>query len=135
MTREDRFTAVYAAARRQVLGYALRRVADPADAADVVAEVFLVAWRRLDDLPQDDDALPWLIGVARRVLANHHRGQRHRLALADRLREQLHVAAVAGTGAADNEVEAALARLGDLDREMIRLYARGSTSCRATTSA
>ena len=66
---EERFTALFEATRLPLLAYAVRRVADPADAADVVAETYLVAWRRLDDVPAGADARPWLFGVARRVLA------------------------------------------------------------------
>ena len=62
---EERFTALFEATRIPVLAYAIRRVADPADAADVVAEAYLVAWRRLDDVPEGAEASPWLFGVAR----------------------------------------------------------------------
>lgn len=71
---EDRFRRVYLEHFEPLLAYALRRVAHPEDAADVVAETFLVAWRRRHDIPADDEARLWLYGVARRVLANHHRG-------------------------------------------------------------
>ena len=54
--------------------------------ADVLAETFLAAWRRLDQVPPAGEDRLWLYGTARRVLANHHRGQRRRLALADRLK-------------------------------------------------
>jgi len=65
-----------------VRAYVLRRA--PASAADdIVAETFVVAWRRLDSL--SDDPLPWLLGVARRNLANHHRSERRRGALVTRL--------------------------------------------------
>ncbi|WHP17872.1 RNA polymerase sigma factor [Cellulomonas sp. ES6] len=89
MTPDERFAALFERTHRPLLAYALRRVSDPADAADVVAETFLVAWRRLDDVPAGEAARPWLFGVARRVLANHYRGERRRDALADRLRDQL----------------------------------------------
>jgi RNA polymerase sigma-70 factor, ECF subfamily len=59
-----------------------RRI-DPAVADDVVAEVFLVAWRRCDEAPAD--TLPWLLGIARGVLANQRRGQARRFALYERL--------------------------------------------------
>lgn len=58
-----------------VLGYAMRRTSDPEDAADVAAEVFAVAWRRIADVPRGAE-LPWLFAAARRVVANHHRGRR-----------------------------------------------------------
>ena len=59
-TPEERFVALFDATHRALLSYAVRRVADPADAADVVAETFLVAWRRLDEVPSGDRARPWL---------------------------------------------------------------------------
>jgi hypothetical protein len=65
-----RFRRLFADHQRAVLGYALRRAQTPTDALDVVAETFLVAWRRIDVVPGRDDARPWLLSVARRVLAN-----------------------------------------------------------------
>jgi RNA polymerase sigma-70 factor, ECF subfamily len=56
-----------------------------------MAETFLTSWRRLEEVPPGPEARLWLYGVARRVLANHHRGQRRRSALADRLRGELAV--------------------------------------------
>jgi RNA polymerase sigma-70 factor (ECF subfamily) len=89
--RRHRFEELYAAHRVPLLGYALRRTTNTDDAADVLAETFLTAWRRLDDVPAGDQARLWLYGAARRVLANHRRGERRRLALADRLRAELAV--------------------------------------------
>lgn len=66
--REDQFREVYDRHYAAVVGYALRRADSRDDAADVVAETFLIAWRRLDDLPGGDDALLWLYATARRVL-------------------------------------------------------------------
>jgi len=64
---------MYAAHRVPLLGYALRRTDNTDDAADVLAETFLAAWRRLDEVPRGDEARLWLYGTARRVLANHRR--------------------------------------------------------------
>jgi RNA polymerase sigma factor (sigma-70 family) len=89
--RQHRFEAVYAAHHGPILGYLLRRTDSPDDAADVMAETFLTAWRRLDEVPGDPEARLWLYGVARWVLANHHHGERRRSALADRLRADLAV--------------------------------------------
>jgi RNA polymerase sigma factor (sigma-70 family) len=61
----------------------LHRRIDPTVADDVVAEVFLAAWRRYDEVPSDP--LPWLLGIARGVLANQRRGQARRWALNERL--------------------------------------------------
>jgi RNA polymerase sigma factor (sigma-70 family) len=120
--RADRFTALFEATHRPLLAYAVRRVADPSDAADVVAEAFLVAWRRIDDVPRGDDARPWMFGVARRVLANVRRGTRRRLALAERLRAEVDEA-VPPPSAELSDVERALARLGRDDQELLRLVA------------
>ena len=87
--RQRLFEAIYAAHHGPILGYVLRRTSNPDDAADVIAETFMTAWRRLEDMPGDPQARLWLYGVARRVLANHHRGQRRAAALATRLRADL----------------------------------------------
>ena len=121
---EVRFRTLFVATSRPLLSYALRRVDDPADAADVVAETFVVAWRRIDDVPTGDGARPWSFGVARRVLGNHRRGELRRSHLADRLRERLGDLVVADiSGAADNTqvVRLAMANLDDDDREILRL--------------
>ncbi len=66
----------------RVLGYALRRT-DPEEARDVVAETFTVAWRRLEDVPPGDDALPWLLATACKQLANRRRATDTRTRLGD----------------------------------------------------
>ena len=119
---EERFAALFDATHRALLSYAVRRVADPADAADVVAETFLVAWRRLDEVPSGDQARPWLFGVARRVLANLYRGERRRHALTDRLRETLTEIAPPDRPE-PSDVQIALEKLGEDDRELLRLVA------------
>jgi len=121
---EDRFRHVYAGNFAPLLAYALRRVEQHADAADIVAETFLVAWRRCHELPADDEARLWLYGVARRVLANHRRGGLRRERLGERLRQRITAAVAADPGDEVTErlaVQAALARLGELDREVLTL--------------
>jgi DNA-directed RNA polymerase specialized sigma24 family protein len=63
--REARFDECFRQHYAHVLAYALRRLPDRSAAEDVAAETFLVAWRRLDDIP--GDPLPWLLGIARHV--------------------------------------------------------------------
>lgn len=75
---ENEFEQLYSQHWREVLGYALRRTGSPSDAADVASEVFLVVWRRRDEVPGRNDFRPWLFGVARNVLLNHRRGERRR---------------------------------------------------------
>jgi RNA polymerase sigma-70 factor, ECF subfamily len=70
-SRARQFEAIFHACYPRVLGYAIRRTDDRAAAEDAVSETFLVAWRRLEDVPED--ALPWLLGTARKVLANQRR--------------------------------------------------------------
>ncbi|SNT60766.1 RNA polymerase, sigma subunit, ECF family [Streptosporangium subroseum] len=78
--RPARFETVYREAYGLITAYAARRCDSPQDAADVVAETFVVAWRRIDELPPGEEATPWLYGVARKVLANHRRGEVRRQA-------------------------------------------------------
>ncbi|HCO02476.1 MAG TPA: RNA polymerase subunit sigma-24 [Actinobacteria bacterium] len=80
--RTIRFERLFAEHAGRVYAYAFRRVPSE-DAHEVVAETFLTAWRRLDDVPAD--ALPWLLATARRTLANRWRGDRRRVALVERL--------------------------------------------------
>lgn len=124
-SRRQRFEALFTAHSSTVLAYALRRVDVADDAADVIAETFVVAWRRIDDVPADDEARLWLYGVARRVLANHTRGDRRRHVLAARLRDHLAVQARGHRPGEDEPeadlVRAALARLDPADRELIEL--------------
>lgn len=109
---------MFAARYGAVLAYAVRRT-ERHVAQDVVAETFLIAWRRLDEVPELE--LPWLYGVARRVLANELRSARRRRALAERSSMLLH--AQLETAAGDSNVIAALARLGARDRELLLLTA------------
>ncbi|MDG4802549.1 sigma-70 family RNA polymerase sigma factor [Micromonospora sp. WMMD980] len=71
---EGWFTGLYAAEYANVVRYGLRRLADSDASAELAQEVFVVAWRRRDEVP--DRSLPWLYGVARRILANHWRSRR-----------------------------------------------------------
>jgi len=111
--------ALFRSHAADVLAYALRRT-DAASAEDVVSEVFLVAGRRLDTIPEQH-ALLWLYGVARRVLANQRRGERRRVALTSALgRLQRDSVDEPGRGAGLLE---ALAALRPADREALMLVA------------
>ncbi|WP_433175784.1 RNA polymerase sigma factor [Actinoallomurus sp. CA-150999] len=120
---EQRFEAVYMAHYAAVLSYVRRRTDSPDDAADAIAETFATAWRRVADIPDGDEARLWLYGVARRVLANHRRGESRRTALATRLRAELSAWAedVPATGRDVGAVREAFRRLGDDDRELLSL--------------
>ena len=121
--RRAHFAAAYTTHVRAVLGYALRRVEVREDAADVAAETFAVAWRRWDDVPPDD-VRPWLLGVARRVLANQQRSHRRRERLGARLRDVLGAAVIPDPAEAVGDrdrLRRALSRLSDADRELLTL--------------
>ncbi len=77
---------LWRAHHREVLAYCRRRIA-PEEASEVAAEVFAVAWRRLDSVPAEPRA--WLLGVARRLLANRRRAATRRARLLDRIRGEV----------------------------------------------
>lgn len=114
--RPQRFEALAAEVWEPLQRYLRRRCA-PDDVDDVLAEVLLVLWRRLDDVPAD--ALPWAYGVARRVLANTRRSNERRLSLVSRLKRER----PAEPAVPDDLVGAALRRLREGDREVLRLWA------------
>jgi RNA polymerase sigma-70 factor (ECF subfamily) len=102
-----------------VLAYARRRT-DRVSADDVTSEVFVIAWRRLDEIPED--ALAWLLGCARKVLANQRRSERRRDALRDRLDQQPRPGWRGGNDTS-GAVFDALGQLSDRDRELLLLVA------------
>lgn len=134
--RRLRFELLYAKHGPAVKAYVLRR-ADSSLADEVLAEVFAVCWRRFEEIPPEP--LPWLLGVARRVLSTQRRGERRRNALRDRLIET--AAGASGDAAtdspgmtpdigeealanvADSTLAGALARLSEADRELLLLIA------------
>jgi RNA polymerase sigma-70 factor (ECF subfamily) len=85
-----------------------------------VAEVFLAAWRRLDEVPAGDAARAWLYAAARRVLANQRRSTRRRAALAERLAPEA-AREESPRESEESLVREALRRLGPLDREVLLL--------------
>jgi RNA polymerase sigma factor (sigma-70 family) len=122
------FAELYGRYYRSVRNFCRRRVAgDLVD--DAVAETFLTAWRRLDDIPAGAGALVWLYGVAYRVIGHQRRSVTRRRRLEDRLRSVVRrAAAPAADEAVVDAVEHRLvvdaaARLGDTDVEVLRLMA------------
>lgn len=112
----ERFRSLFRVAHPDVLRFVLRRTA-PDHAEDVVAETFLVAWRRVAKLPVEvDDARAWLFGIARNQLLNTHRGSRRRDALAVRLAD----AAAVGGGETPDAAACVAGRL-DVTRAWHRL--------------
>jgi RNA polymerase sigma factor (sigma-70 family) len=124
MDRAERFSELYRRQYDAILGYAWRRT-DPETARDVVAETFLVAWRRLDAVPPEvGKERAWLYGVARRVLANAERSQRRAERVTGKLGQQRRDDYAPDTAAAVTErarLVQALASLTASDREALRL--------------
>jgi RNA polymerase sigma-70 factor (ECF subfamily) len=83
--RAESFTSLYDAVYADALRFVQRR-SQPDHAEDVVAEAFMVVWRRLEELPRTrDDARAWTFGIVRNVLLNRHRAERRQRALGVRL--------------------------------------------------
>ncbi|MFG2006994.1 RNA polymerase sigma factor [Spirillospora sp. NPDC048911] len=120
--RRERFEQLYQAHHDEVLRYAARR-AGPEHAADVAAETFTIAWRRLDDMPEGAE-LPWLYVVARNLTANLGRRAARRGETAESFDSPLaHPVEPEHSDAVDRREAAltALRRLSEADRTMIRL--------------
>jgi RNA polymerase sigma factor (sigma-70 family) len=123
--RRRRFEVAYKTYAGRVLAFALRRVPSD-DAGEVVAETFLVAWRRFEDVPSEP--LPWLLVVARNIILNQQRSGRRRRALSSRLEADLANQVMVSSDPADEvgtrqAVIAALRRLPPLEREALILSA------------
>ena len=122
MSRLARFDALFSAHQRHVLAYAMRRTQAWADAEDVAAETFTIAWRKFDAIPEAEP-LPWLYAVARRVLANHRRGLGRRERLANLLRVEDVATPMRAGEDRDGPAFAALSSLPPADQEILRLVA------------
>jgi RNA polymerase sigma-70 factor, ECF subfamily len=119
----DRFEVIFSRYGPNILGYLLRRVEVSEDAADLMAEVFAIAWRRIDSVPAGEEARLWLYGIARKVLANHRRGSLRRDRLAERLRAELALRRRHHEPETSQTVRDALAGLRPADRELLTLTA------------
>jgi RNA polymerase sigma-70 factor (ECF subfamily) len=117
---EERFRSLFARHYPHVYGYAARRLGR-ADAGDVAAEVFTVAWKRLSKVPEGDGELPWLYGVSRNVVANAQRSRRRRERLDARLSALRNPEA--SPPAVRDDVLDAVAGLDPRDREILMLAA------------
>jgi RNA polymerase sigma-70 factor (ECF subfamily) len=114
------FEATYATVRR----YVNRRGVTGGWADDVVAETFVVVWRRLDDVPLDDP-LPWVLAVARNTWLNHQRHERRYGAAVRRLAVPRPSPPPDEPGDLEDVrlLRRALAALDPLDQEILRLVA------------
>ena len=128
MVRDDAwFERLYERHQRAVSAYCVRRIG-VADGPDACAQVFAVAWRRAGDVPDGDRALPWLYGVARRVVSHEWRGKGRARRLAEKASGQRIVPTpapdvVAVASAEHQLVRDAVMKLAEMDREVLLLSA------------
>lgn len=120
MERRRRFEALFRQHVAGVASYCRWQSRSSGDVDDAVAEVFLVAWRRLEDLPRGEAVQPWLYGTARRVIGNQARSQARRSRLQDRLSVQP-IAAWDEDDPVAGRVHDVLAVLDSRDREVLLL--------------
>jgi RNA polymerase sigma-70 factor (ECF subfamily) len=119
----ERFAGLYDRYYRNVLRYALQH-AEQGSAEDVASEAFLIAWRRLGDVPEPP--LPWLLGVARNLLRKQAEAGRRRRLLTDQIATLTTAADIVAWDAAEHVVERvtalqALASLPERDVEVLTL--------------
>lgn len=118
---------------RALTRFAVRRCRTPEDVADAVSDTFLVAGEAAGRYrPEHDSALPWLMGIARRIIFRQRRSLSRRLRLQDRAAwavptysgwEIEAVAAAIDAARQSPELEAALRRLSRAEREVLELVA------------
>jgi RNA polymerase sigma-70 factor, ECF subfamily len=118
--RRVRFELLYGRYAAAVKAYSMRRAGESL-ADDVVAEVFVVVWRRFEEVPAEP--LPWLLGVARKVLSTQRRGEQRREALTKRLQQDCDRPAAAPRASEDGVLADALGQLSEGDRELLLLIA------------
>jgi RNA polymerase sigma factor (sigma-70 family) len=121
--RRRRFNELFGAHGPNVVAYCRWRADSASDAQDATAEVFLAAWRRLDDVPKGEAGRAWLLATARRVIANQRRSSRRQAALRERLAREPRPVPLEPPSLDGEEalVYEALGRLGARDREVLLL--------------
>lgn len=122
---DARFRTIYDSNFEAIRSYCVRRV-PLSDVNDVLSEVFLVVWRRIDEVPEGVEARLWLYGVARRVVSNSARSRlRSDRLLTKAMGRRQPDAPDPATIVLDNdlaaEVMTAMAKLRPADQELLRL--------------
>jgi RNA polymerase sigma factor (sigma-70 family) len=119
-----RFAALYTETNADVLAFLLRRCPTPEDAADCLAETYLVAWEKRNQIPAGEETRPWLFGVARNVMRRGYERHRRLAAATQSLAAELQSAASARPARAPDGLEsitAALSELSAVDQEIITM--------------
>jgi RNA polymerase sigma factor (sigma-70 family) len=120
-----RFDDLYRTTRADLLTYLLRRATSPEDAADALAETYMIAWEKLDSIPSGEQAPLWLFGVARNVLMRGVDRRHGNDTLVDRIAAELQIAGETepSNDAEASRLRAALGSLPAIDREILTLAA------------
>src|SRR6516225_10223013 len=126
----ERFEALFREHVAGIASYCRWCLRSRGDAEDAVAEVFLIAWRRLDDVPSGDASRPWLYATARRVVANAARADARRSRLNEKLNGQPAAIEQGDEDPLAGQVHEALAALTPRDRELLFL-----SECEGLTAA
>lgn len=121
----DRFEELYRTTRKDILAYLSRRAGDREQAADLLSETYLIAWRKLPHVPVGREGRLWLFGVARNLLLKDAGRRRSQDVLVQRLAEELHhaIPAVAPEHDHANALSEGLASLPQREREILLLTA------------
>lgn len=124
---ETRFAELYDRFYGDVWRYCSRRTT-PDNVDDAVADTFLTAWRKIDQLPSGDEALPWLYSVAYRTIGHHYRSSRRRRRLHEKLNAlgvdlQIDTEEIVVLDHESRQVHRALETLRASDQEILRLNA------------
>ena len=123
------FEQMYRANRDKLYAYLLRRTRDATDAADLLADVFVVAWRRRAVLPAPAEQRPWLFGVARKTLLAHFRRQQRDERVTAQLGDQLTRSAAYPPESNSHRVLRALESVSARDRELLTLAVWDELTC------
>lgn len=125
--RHEKFEALYAANVKNLLSYAIRRSANSHDAVEVVSESLLIAWRRIDQVPDGVEARLWLYGVVRNVMNNSRRTSKRQKRLIEKVSSLLEMGVQEEGLSRDSGdprasyVHEALKQLRPIEAEVIRL--------------
>ena len=122
---EARFAEIYRQYGKHIRGYCTRRT-DGSDVADAVAETFLVVWRKIEQIPEGEATLPWLYGVAYRVLSHQWRHKARGRRLVEKLGGHTEVESTSPDVLVVRSetyrlVISASSRLRPIDQEILRL--------------
>jgi RNA polymerase sigma-70 factor (ECF subfamily) len=127
MGHDERFRQLYESQLDDLKVYCLRRLGRD-EAEDALAEIFAVAWRKLEKVPAGNEARLWLYGVARNVVRNSMRSARRRARLGNRVSgisdpPRPGPAETTITRSEHADVLVALSKLRPGDQELLRLHA------------